>query len=323
MKRFMTTGISVRKEDPQGDVATRLVGELSAEIARRYSDLGQDGSGGFSPNDVLVPRSAFVVARLNGEPVGCGALRPMDAEAAEVKRMFVAAEVRGQGIGKAILTELERLAGEFGYRVLRLETAGRQPEAIALYERYGFQRIPPFGKYVHSPISICYEKIVGQKVVETTPMKVTPYKARAIRFLELWHVGDWRMKVYGIAYEGERPRAELVEAAKDVATERLRSVPASMRHYSVGFVGVHDGRTSNFVFVDWWADENELHHHVYVSPAEEPTRLSYITPTGLTACVWDLRVMGFERQAWLETVLKNSSGADVEAYLERRLNEDV
>lgn len=152
--------LSVRAEEPLGAAATQLVRELTAEIARRYSDLGQDGSGSFSAADVMVPRSAFVVARLNGEPVGCGAIRPLDAEAAEVKRMYVAPSARRLGVGRRILAELERLAGEFDYRVLRLETGVRQPEAIALYERYGFRRIPTFGKYVGNPISLCFEKTV-------------------------------------------------------------------------------------------------------------------------------------------------------------------
>lgn len=91
----------------------------------------------------------------------------------------------------------------------------------------------------------------------------------------------------------------------------------------MGFLGIHDGKTANFVFVDWWASENELHHHVYASPLNQPDKLEYITPTGLIACVWDLRVMEFEGQAWLETVLKNPKGPDFEDYLERRLNEDV
>jgi hypothetical protein len=150
-----------------------------------------------------------------------------------------------------------------------------------------------------------------------------PYTERPIRFLELCQHAGWRLKVYGIASGRQRPRPELIEAARVVAKERMASVAESMRHYSVGFLGIHDGRTANFVFVDWWADENELHHHVYVSPTDDPTRFTYTTPTGLVACVWDLRVMAFERQAWLETVLKPSGGPDFDAYLQRRLEEDV
>jgi prepilin-type processing-associated H-X9-DG protein len=149
------------------------------------------------------------------------------------------------------------------------------------------------------------------------------YEERSIRFLELWQHAGWRLKVYGIACGGRTPRLELIEAAKVVAKERLASVPESRRHYSVGFLGIHDGRTANFVFVDWWADENELHHHVYISPTDEPARFTYASPTGLVACVWDLRVMAFERQAWLETVLKPSRGPDFDAYLQQRLAEEV
>jgi len=151
----------------------------------------------------------------------------------------------------------------------------------------------------------------------------SPYRVRPIRFLELWHEAGWRLKVYGIAYDRAVPRPELIEAAKAAAAQRLSSVPDSVRHYSVGFLGIHDGRTANFVFLDWWADENELHHHVYVSPTDDPGRFTYATPTGLVACVWDLRVMAFERQAWIDTILKRPAGPDLEAYMQERLNEDA
>jgi hypothetical protein len=150
-----------------------------------------------------------------------------------------------------------------------------------------------------------------------------PYRPRPIRFLEEWRDAGWRLKVYGIAYRGDRPRAALVETAKRLARERLPQPAVSESHYGVGFLGVHDGHGANFVFVDWWADENELHHHVYTSASDELENLSYTTPTGLSACVWDLRVQAFERDAWLEEVLRNVSGAGVEGYMARRLNEDV
>jgi hypothetical protein len=150
-----------------------------------------------------------------------------------------------------------------------------------------------------------------------------PYATRPIRFLELWQEPGWRLKVYGIAYGRQQPRQDLVEAAKTVIQPRLRQSADDGNHYGVGFVGVHDGRGANFVFFDYWADENELHHHVYVSPSERPEQLEYVTPTGLSACVWDLRVICFERQAWIDTVLANPAGPDVEAYLACRLSEDV
>jgi hypothetical protein len=150
-----------------------------------------------------------------------------------------------------------------------------------------------------------------------------PYRPRPVRFLEEWREAGWRLKVYGIAYRGDRPRAELVETAKRLAHERLPQPAVNESRYGVGFVGVHDGRGANFVFIDWWADENELHHHVYTSATDELENLNYTTPTGLSACVWDLRVQAFERDAWLEEVLQNVNGANVEGYMARRLNADV
>jgi hypothetical protein len=152
---------------------------------------------------------------------------------------------------------------------------------------------------------------------------VSPYKTRPIRFLELWKHDSWQLKVYGISYRRETPRPELVDAAKAAARSRLATVADTMDHYGVGFLGIHDARTANFVFVDWWADENELHHHVYVSPTEQPSRLTYSMPTGSVACVWDLRVMEFERHAWLNAVLKRPQGPSLDEYLQLRLNEDT
>lgn len=150
-----------------------------------------------------------------------------------------------------------------------------------------------------------------------------PYKVRPIRFLELWEEAGWRLKVYGIAYQRAYPRPELVEAAKAVVGVHLLEPSALQQSYGVGFLGVHDGRGASFVFFDYWASENELHHHVYVSPSDKPASLEYVTPTGLTACVWDLRVLCFERQAWIDTVLANPTGPDLEKYLTCQLNEDI
>ncbi|MBN1920021.1 MAG: isochorismatase [Anaerolineae bacterium] len=150
-----------------------------------------------------------------------------------------------------------------------------------------------------------------------------PYYPRPIRFLELWERAGWRLKVYGIAYQRPAPRPELIDAAKAVVYSHLIDPTALQEGYGVGFLGINDGRGANFVFLDYWANENELHHHVYISPADKPEELIYATPTGIAACVWDLRVMCFERQAWLETVLMNPKKPDLEAYLARQLNEDV
>jgi hypothetical protein len=152
---------------------------------------------------------------------------------------------------------------------------------------------------------------------------MTPYQTRRVQFLDLWPVDGWRIKVYGISHSGPQPRSELVAAARGIAAQHLRSLPANLGHYHLGFLGVHDGRTSNFVFLDFWADENELHHHVFVSPTAHPDQFTYVTPTGLSACVWDLRLQAFEREAWVTHVLQRSDSPDFDGYVKATLNADV
>lgn len=156
--------VRVTVENPFDPICVQLIAELSAELAPRYGD---DGSGAFAPDDVTVPRSAFVVAWLDDVAAGCGALRPMEsAEICEVKRMFVRPSARGQGVARQILAKLESLAAEFGYTHLRLETGTLQIEAIGLYDSSGYARIGCYGKYVDNPLSVCYEKAVVTHIAD-------------------------------------------------------------------------------------------------------------------------------------------------------------
>jgi putative acetyltransferase len=143
--------------DPRSQEAAELISALSAELARRY-DYMEDGSGGFRPEDALGPRGAFVVGHVGGRAVACGAIRPLEEGVAELKRVFVKVEFRGRGYSKAIVNELERQAQRRAYRVMRLETGVRQPEAVSLYESLGYHRIPNYGEYRDSGLSVCFEK---------------------------------------------------------------------------------------------------------------------------------------------------------------------
>ncbi len=146
---------------------------------------------------------------------------------------------------------------------------------------------------------------------------ISPYVARPIRFQELWQPGAWRLKLYGIAYGRAAPRPQMVEAAKRLALEVLPANPG----YGVGFIGAHDARGGCYAFVDWWTDENELHHKNFLGPS--PDELRPAGPNDSVACVWDLTVIDFERRAWHDLVVKRVDAPDVEAYLARRLDETV
>jgi putative acetyltransferase len=100
----------------------------------------------------------FLVARdIDGNAVGCAALVNR-AGYGELKRMFVDERKRGQGTGRQLLEHVAMFAKMCGLQVLRLETGIHQPEAIGLYERFGFERVAPFGDYQADPLSLFMEK---------------------------------------------------------------------------------------------------------------------------------------------------------------------
>ena len=161
--------------------------------------------------------------------------------------------------------------------------------------------------------------------MHVTPQRLrlkTGYKPRPVGFLELVQLGPWRIKLYGLTAEHTRLLPELVSAAKDLARKVLPSDVEGSTAYGVGFAGVHCGADSNLIFIDWWANEDELHHHVFVSSLEQPLEIQP-APQGLTACVFDLQVIWFERSAWVEKVLSNPSGPDLEAYLRKVLSDQA
>ena len=101
-----------------------------------------------------------IVALWQNEPVGCGALKHYSPRQMEIKRMFVLPAYRGRGIASQILAELEKWAAELSYGGCILETGLKQPEAIALYQKNGYHRIPNYGQYAGVHNSVCFEKIL-------------------------------------------------------------------------------------------------------------------------------------------------------------------
>ena len=134
----------------------KLVRHLDAELRVRDGD---EAAFYLQFNKIDTIKHALV-AYVDSEPVGCGALRAYKADTVEVKRMFVPFERRGQGIASQILTGLEAWAAELGFRKCILETGQKQPEAIALYTKSGYTVIPNYGQYQTVENSICFEKVI-------------------------------------------------------------------------------------------------------------------------------------------------------------------
>jgi len=99
-----------------------------------------------------------VIASIDGNSVGCGAIRKFSDDAMEIKRMYTRPELRGKGIATAIVAELEKWSRELGYTSCVLETGKRQPWAISLYKSLGFEETANYGKYAGVLNSVCFKK---------------------------------------------------------------------------------------------------------------------------------------------------------------------
>ncbi|WP_158827594.1 GNAT family N-acetyltransferase [Mucilaginibacter lacusdianchii] len=147
--------LAVKRTNSTDTNFRKLVTELDQVLRQRN---GEDMMDVYDQFNVIEKIDTVVIAYWNDEPVGCGCFKPFDNEAVEIKRMYVRDVYRGKGISKALLATLETWAKELDYHFTVLETGTKQIEAISLYERYGYQRIPKYGPYINLPDSICYRK---------------------------------------------------------------------------------------------------------------------------------------------------------------------
>ena len=141
------------------------------------------------------------------------------------------------------------------------------------------------------------------------------YRPRRIHPLGVWPLAGFRIKASALLYRGESADPALVAAAHECAAAFLVGEPTALAHYGTGFLGIHDGRGANQVFLDLWVNENELLHVVWVSTKEDPGALVHPPPDHNSVCIWDLALQSFEREAWIACVLANPDGPDLERYL--------
>jgi GNAT superfamily N-acetyltransferase len=134
----------------------KLVILLDRELAERD---GSDHSFYAQYNKIDSIKNVVIIFK-NKRAIGCGAFKKFDGETAEIKRMYVLPEHRGQGIAGELLNELEKWASDSGYRSAILETGKKQPEAIRLYEKSGYQLIPNYGQYKNITNSVCMQKAI-------------------------------------------------------------------------------------------------------------------------------------------------------------------
>jgi GNAT superfamily N-acetyltransferase len=151
--------ITIAAEPFDSADALRLVSALDAHLASRYAPEQRFGPN-LKPQQLASGVGTFLVARVDGRAVGCGAVRLLDSATVEVKRMYVEPELRGQGVAKEILKHLEEAGRELGAKRSVLETGVYQDEAIGLYRWAGYSQVDCWGEYLSSPTSACFEKTI-------------------------------------------------------------------------------------------------------------------------------------------------------------------
>lgn len=142
-------------EDPRSPEARALVGALDDYLDGLYPP---ENNYLLDVESLCAPEVSFFVARVGGMALGCGALRLLDARSGELKRMYVAPEARGLGIGSAILQAIEQRARQLGLGELKLETGTAQPEALGLYRAAGYLPCAAFAGYRPSPLNLFLAK---------------------------------------------------------------------------------------------------------------------------------------------------------------------
>jgi len=153
LKRGLATPtVELVSVDPSAAEAQECLGRYFAELALRFREgfeIEKDAPP--EAGDFLAPSGCLVVARLNGAPVGCGALRTLQCGTGEIKRMWVAPQARGLGVGRRILERLEQEARQRGLGVVRLDTNEALTEALHLYRSAGYGEIARFNDnpYAH------------------------------------------------------------------------------------------------------------------------------------------------------------------------------
>jgi GNAT superfamily N-acetyltransferase len=142
--------VELKEQQLDGPAASRLLAAFAAEIAELYPGWDARAGPSAAPEDFAAPSGTFLIACAGTRALGCGGLKRLDARRAEIKRLYVAPEARGERVARRLIAGLELAARERGYDVVRLDTGARQPGALALFLSAGYLAI---GDYNGNPFA--------------------------------------------------------------------------------------------------------------------------------------------------------------------------
>jgi ribosomal protein S18 acetylase RimI-like enzyme len=137
------TDIRIAEEPADSDAVRWCFGQYYAELGRLFGYVADEALP-LGLDELMPPAGLVLVVRKDGDPVGCGALKLRHPRIAEIKRMWVAEQARGRGLGNRLLVALEEAAGAAGKSVARLDSNGTLTAAMALYRKHGYREVPAF-----------------------------------------------------------------------------------------------------------------------------------------------------------------------------------
>ena len=146
--------ITIKRTEANDPDFPYLVAMLNRELHEKYGDLQLV----YDTYNQISTLDTVVIGYVNDAPSACGCFKKIDEQTVEIKRMFVKPAERNIGVASGVLGELEVWAKEDGFSSVILETAIKQYEAIAFYEKQGYETIPNYGPYVGMETSICFGK---------------------------------------------------------------------------------------------------------------------------------------------------------------------
>lgn len=152
---------------------------------------------------------------------------------------------------------------------------------------------------------------------------LSAYKTRPIRFVEIYEVMNWKIKIYSISIYNEYiEQSNLTDAKSHIKEWLSKAEIYSFETYHHATLILHECSDGYFAIINWWIDENMLQNFVYLKKQKE-TAFQLFSQDGIATCVWEMAVWWHERNAWVKHVLMKHDKPDFEAYLNDQLNTDI
>jgi len=143
------------------------------------------------------------------------------------------------------------------------------------------------------------------------------FEKRAVSYLGLHEFNDWKFKIYSLKYDETRviPGIEKIIKSKLPNWVKEKVQINSFPNYKIGTVIIHEAKDSILTIVNWWVYENVIQNHVYLSEFDSPNNIEDYSNKGVQFCVWEMSILWYERNLWVESILKKSKKPDWESYL--------